>query len=90
MSKSSGSGRCCHPVVGVDPAQDCRHLTALGAAGHVANKARCMRATLLGTLLRLVAELIAIENCARAHELARQLMPHGRDPAWRRLDCRPG
>ncbi|MFO0122413.1 MAG: hypothetical protein ACK520_08110 [Inhella sp.] len=49
-----------------------------------------MRATLLGTLLRLVAELIAIENCARAHELARQLMPHGRDPAWRRLDCRPG
>lgn len=66
MSESSVSGRCRHPVVGVDPGKDCRHLTALDAVGHVACKARCLRATLLGTLLRLDAELIAIETCASA------------------------
>ena len=51
---------------------------ALDQSGAVAFKARCTRATVLSTLLRLDVEAIAMEACAGAHDRARRLAEQGR------------
>lgn len=67
-----------YPVAGVDVGKDTMHVVALDRSGAVAFKARCTRATVLSTLLRLDAELIAMEACSGAHDLARRLAEQGR------------
>lgn len=61
MSESSVARTSAYPVVGVDLGKDCMHLTALDTAGNIAHRARCTRSTVLPSLLRLDADLIAIE-----------------------------
>jgi transposase len=53
-------------------------VVALDQSGAVAFKARCTRATVLSTLLRLDVEAIAMEACAGAHDRARRLAEQGR------------
>lgn len=67
-----------YPVVGVDIGKDSMHLVALDHQGAVAHRQRCTRSTLNAALLRLDAELIAIEACGGAHQIARQLVAQGR------------